>query len=110
MASEKVQEFTDANFDSEVLKSSQPVLVDFWAPWCAPCRKMMPIIDALATDFEGKAKIGKVNIDDNQASAAKFGIQAIPTLLIFKEGRVQKMLQGTVSKQRLQEELDALVV
>lgn len=109
MASASVKEFTDQNFQSEVLGSSTPVLVDFWAPWCGPCRKIAPIIDELATAFEGKAKIGKVNIDENQGSAAKYGIQAIPTLLIFKGGNVVKMLQGTVSKARLQEELDGQV-
>ncbi len=98
MAGDNVKEFTDSNFDAEVLKSAQPVLVDFWAEWCQPCRMLGPTIDAIATKFAGKAKIGKVDIDSNQGIAAQFGIMAIPTVLVFKGGQVVKRFQGLTSE------------
>ncbi|HEY1066975.1 MAG TPA: thioredoxin [Pirellulales bacterium] len=107
MAGANVKEFTDSNFDSEVIQSSEPVLVDFWAPWCGPCRKLGPVIDDLAATNEGAVKVGKVNIDDNQRVASKYGIQAIPTMLVFKGGQVVNMLQGLQSKERIQQVLDA---
>ncbi len=86
MAGANTLEFTDANFDQEVLKSSTPVLVDFWAEWCMPCRALGPVIDKLADEFAGKVKVGKLDTEGNQSTAAKFGIQSIPTVLIFKNG------------------------
>ena len=108
MAGANVAEFTDNNFDAEVLRSDQPVLVDFWAPWCGPCRKIAPMIDELASENVGAAKIGKVNIDDNQQSAFKYGIEAIPTLLIFKGGQPVQRFQGIPAKAKVQEALDSV--
>jgi thioredoxin 1 len=108
MAGANVHEFTDSNFQTEVLGSDQPVLVDFWAPWCGPCRKIAPMIDELATEYAGAAKIGKVNIDDNQQSAFNYGIEAIPTLIVFKDGQPQQRFQGIPAKTRVQEALNAL--
>ena len=107
MAGANVVELTDGNFQSEVLDSEQPVLVDFWAPWCGPCRKIAPMIDELATEYSGAAKIGKVNIDDNQQSAFKYGIEAIPTILIFKGGQPVQRFQGIPAKAKVQEALDS---
>lgn len=101
MANANVIEFTDANFDSETAASSVPVLVDFWAPWCGPCRMIAPLIDEIANEKAGQAKVGKVNVDDNPGLASKFGIQAIPTLLILKNGEVVKRYQGLTSKSEL---------
>jgi len=86
--SNNVLEFTEQNWEGEVLKSAEPVLVDFWAPWCAPCRQIAPTIEALAQDFTGKMKVGKLNVDDNSGVAAQYGIRSIPTVLVFKAGRV----------------------
>ena len=105
MASEAVHEFTDDNFDSEVIASDAPVLVDFWAPWCGPCRQIAPMIDELAAE-NPKVKIGKVNIDDNPGIAQKFGIQGIPTLLLMKGGEVTETFVGVRPKASLQEAID----
>ena len=94
MASENVIEFTDGNFGDEVLTADVPVLVDFWAPWCMPCKMLAPTIDELAKDFQGRAKIGKVNTDENHDIALKFGIQNIPTLILFKNGQMVRKFQG----------------
>jgi len=102
MASEKVLAFGDANFETEVLQSPVPVLVDFWASWCAPCKAIAPIIDALAEDFEGKVKIGKVNVDENPATPAKYGIRGIPTIILFKDGKVVDQVVGAVPKSQLE--------
>jgi thioredoxin 1 len=107
MASANTLEFTDANFESEVLKSSVPVLVDFWAEWCMPCRMLTPTIDALATETAGKAKVGKVNVDHHQGVAVKYGIQSIPTVMLFKNGQMVKKWVGVVQKGTLAEALTA---
>ncbi|MCC9642547.1 thioredoxin [Rhodopirellula sp. JC740] len=107
MASEAVKEFNDDNFDSEVLQSDGPVLVDFWAPWCGPCRQIAPMIDELASENPG-VKIGKVNIDDNPGAAQKFGINSIPTLLLFKNGEIADTFVGVRPKAALQDALTAV--
>ena len=105
-----VSELTDANFSSEVLESSEPVLVDFWAPWCGPCRQIAPLIDELAAENEGAVKIGKVNIDDNPQVPQQYGVSSIPTLMLFKGGDVVERFVGIQPKPRLQEALDAAKV
>ncbi|HEX5106209.1 MAG TPA: thioredoxin [Pirellulaceae bacterium] len=107
MAGAGVLEFTDGNFQAEVLDSNQPVLVDFWAPWCGPCRRIAPMIDELAAENQGAAKIGKVNTDDNNAVSMQYGIDAIPTLILFKNGQPVQRFQGIPAKSRVQEALDA---
>ncbi len=89
---------TDQNFDAEVLKSSQPVLVDFWASWCGPCRMIAPTVEALASEYAGKAKVAKVNVDENQSTPAQYNIRGIPTLLLFKDGQVREQLVGAASR------------
>jgi len=100
-------QFTDANFDEEVLKSDKPVLVDFWAPWCGPCQMMGPVIDALATEMT-TVKVGKLNVDENPEKASQFGIMSIPSLKAFKGGQVVKEWMGVQSKDKLKEELASL--
>jgi thioredoxin 1 len=102
-------DFTDSNFDDEVIKSDQPVLVDFWAEWCGPCKQLTPTIDALAEDYQGKAKIGKVNVDHNPSTAAGYGIRSIPSLLFFKNGKVQQQMVGTNPKEEIAKILDSLL-
>lgn len=102
MASEKVSTFGDANFETEVLQSPIPVLVDFWASWCAPCKAIAPLIDAIAQDYEGKIKVGKVNVDDNPATPSKYGIRGIPTIMLFKEGKLVDQVVGAVPKAQLE--------
>lgn len=94
---------TDAVFEEEVLKSDIPVLVDFWAPWCGPCRAMGPVIDELADEYAGKVKICKMNVDENSASPSKYGIRAIPTLILFNAGEVVDQTTGAVSKSSIKE-------
>ena len=101
------QEITDANFEEIVLKSDKPVLVDFWATWCGPCRMVSPIVDELAEDFEGKAIVGKVNVDDNSAVPSEYGIRNIPALLVFKNGEIVDKVIGAVPKNVLAEKLEA---
>lgn len=101
MAGEKVIHFTDDSFDVEVLKSTTPVLVDFWATWCAPCKAIGPLIDALAVEYDGKVKIGKVNVDDNPATPGKYGVRGIPTLILFKDGKIVDQVVGAVPKNQL---------
>ena len=107
MASANVIELTDANFDAEVTGSSTPVLVDFWAPWCGPCRMIAPLIDEIANEKVGAVKVGKVNVDDNPQTAAKFRIQAIPTILIFKNGEKKEQITGLTSKSDLIAKIEA---
>ncbi|MGE3107140.1 MAG: thioredoxin [Phycisphaerales bacterium] len=109
MASQNVTQFTDANFDAEVLQSETPVLVDFWAEWCMPCRMLAPTIDQLAEQFSGKVKVGKLDTDSNRNVSVKYGISAIPTVLIFKGGQVAKKFVGLQSKSDFENALNALV-
>ena len=100
---------TEENFASEVMKSAVPVLVDFWAPWCGPCRSMAPIIDDLAKEFEGKVKVGKVNVDENRNLAGSFGVMSIPTLIFFKDGKKIDQFVGYTAKSTLVKKIDSLV-
>lgn len=102
----KAIEITDANFD-EVIKTGQPVLVDFWAEWCGPCKMIGPVVEELAGDFEGKAVIGKINVDDNPGISARFGIRSIPTLLVFKNGEIVDKQIGAVPKTALADKIKA---
>ena len=106
MSSPNILTLTAENFDQEVLKSGTPVLVDFWAEWCGPCKMVAPILDELATEYDGKVKIGKVNIDDHQSLASEYGIRAIPTLLLFKAGQVADQIVGLRSKRDFKAKLD----
>lgn len=109
MASDATLEFKDATFEEDVLKSDQPVLVDFWAEWCMPCRALAPVIDELAGDFNGKAKVGKLDTDANRETAMKYGVTAIPTVMIFKDGEVQQKFVGITNKDELADALKGLV-
>ncbi|HXE32180.1 MAG TPA: thioredoxin [Terriglobales bacterium] len=101
-----VAEFTDASFETDVLKSDTPVLVDFWAPWCGPCRQLAPHVEAVAGELAGKLKVGKLNVDDNVRTAGAYQVQGIPTLLLFKGGKVEEQIVGYVSKDALRRSLD----
>jgi thioredoxin 1 len=101
------KEFTDTNFETEVLQSKEPVLVDFWAPWCGPCRMIAPLVEELATEYSGSVKVGKVNVDDSPQAAGQYGVSSIPTLMIFKGGEVVDRFVGVQPKSRLQSALDA---
>src|SRR5688572_26936460 len=100
-------EVTEANFDAEVLKSDKVVLVDFWAPWCGPCRRIAPVIDEIANEYAGSVKVVKLNVDDAQSLSQSYGVQSIPTLMIFKGGEVVDRQVGVPPKTRLQQALDA---
>ncbi len=106
MASDNVQTFTDGNFEDTVIKAGGPVLVDFWAEWCGPCKRLGPTVDALATDYSGKVTIGKLNVDENPEIARKFQIRGIPALLLFKGGQVVESVIGLAQKDELRKVLD----
>lgn len=105
--SEKIANLTTADFKATVTASTTPILVDFWAPWCGPCKAIAPILEELAAEFDGKVKIAKVNIDDNDAIAAEYGIRAIPTMLLFKGGQVAEQIVGMMPKAALKAKLTA---
>jgi thioredoxin 1 len=106
MASEHLQTFTDTNFESDVLKASQPVLVDFWAEWCGPCRAMEPSIHALAGDYAGKVSVGKLNVDDNPSITMRYMVRGIPTVMLFKGGQIVDQVVGLVDKGALKQMVD----
>ncbi|OQA66307.1 MAG: Thioredoxin-1 [Ignavibacteria bacterium ADurb.Bin266] len=105
----KPMEFTDQNFNTEVLQSDKPVLVDFWAVWCGPCKLIAPFVEELAGEFEGKAKVGKLDVDNNQETAIKYGVRSIPTVLIFKAGKVAETIIGAVPKVQLKQKLESVL-
>lgn len=105
-----IQDISDDSFQSDVLDSSVPVLVDFWAPWCGPCRAIAPVLEELAGEYAGRAKIVKINVDDHQNTAAKYGVRGIPNLIVFKDGQVAQQIHGAVAKTKLTEALDSVVV
>ena len=107
MSSDLIQHTTDAGFDSDVLKSDQPVLVDYWAEWCGPCKMIAPILDDVSKDYQGRLKIAKMNVDENRDVPAKFGIRGIPTLMLFKDGQLAATKVGALSKAQLNQFLDA---
>ena len=105
MASENIKQLTDADFEAEVLKSEVPTLVDFWAVWCGPCKQIAPMVDALADDYKGRLKVAKVDVDHNQIVAQQYSVRSIPTLLIFKGGKVVGQFVGTMPRSKLETEL-----
>ena len=109
MASEHVLTLTESNFDKEVLQSDKPVLVDLWAVWCAPCTMISPIIESLAEEYSGRLKVGKVNVDENSQLAVRYGVRAIPTLLLFKEGKVAEQMIGVQPKEALKAMIDKYI-
>jgi len=106
MATDNVQTFTDGNFDATVLKSGEPVLVDFWAEWCGPCKRLGPTVDALAADYSGKVTIGKLNVDENPDTSIKFNVRSIPALLLFKGGQVVDQVIGAQPKDEIKRVID----
>jgi thioredoxin 1 len=106
MAADNVQTFTDGNFETTVLKAGGPVLVDFWAEWCGPCRRLAPTVDALAADYDGKVTIGKLNVDENPGTAIKFNVRGIPALLLFKGGQLVDQVVGLQPKDEIKKVID----
>lgn len=102
-------EFTDSNFEEEVLKSDKPCLVDFWAEWCGPCRMVGPIVEEIAKEYAGKLKVGKLNVDQNSQTAVKYGIMSIPSLLIFDQGKVVDQIVGAAPKKQFTEKIDKII-
>ena len=107
MSSELIKHISDASFDGDVLKADKPVLVDYWAEWCGPCKSIAPILDEVAEEYDGRLKIAKLNVDENQAVPAKFGIRGIPTLMLFKNGNLEATRVGALSKSQLTAFLDS---
>ena len=101
MADSTIQEATDSKFDEQILKSDLPAMVDFWAPWCGPCKAIGPVVEELAADFDGKINVFKMNVDQNPATPGRFGIRAIPTLIVFKDGKVVDQITGAVGKPQI---------
>ncbi len=106
MASDKILELSDAQFEADVLKSDTPILVDFWATWCAPCKAIAPVLDQLAEEYDGKIKIGKVNVDENPATPGQYGVRGIPTMILFKDGEIVDQLVGAVPKNQIESLLE----
>ena len=106
MSGPNTMEFSDSNFDQEVLKSDKPVLVDFWATWCAPCRMIAPHVEAIADEYANRAKVGKLNVDENLAVTGRYNIRGIPTLLLFKNGQIQEQVVGATSKEAISKLID----
>lgn len=106
MASDKIQTLTDANFDQTVTQSAQPILVDFWAEWCGPCRRLAPTVEELATDYDGRVVVAKMNVDENPAVPMRFSIRGIPTLLLFKGGQIVEQVVGLADKASLKKLID----
>ena len=107
--SENVKEFTSENFSTEVIESDTPVLVDFWAEWCGPCRVIAPVVDEIATEYSQKVKVGKLNVDNHNQVASQYGVRSIPALLIFKDGAVANQIVGAVPKNKITEILDSVI-
>ena len=107
MASDLIKHVSDTTFEADVLKSAQPVLVDYWAEWCGPCKMIAPILDEVSRDYDGRVQVAKLNVDDNQEVAAKYGIRGIPTLMLFKQGEVVATKVGALSKSQLTQFLDS---
>jgi thioredoxin 1 len=108
MAAANIVNLTTENFEAEVIHSPKPILIDFWAEWCGPCKALVPILDELAAEYDGRVRIGKVNVDEHQELAAKYGVQSIPTMLFFKNGEITEQVVGLRGKRELKLKLDAL--
>lgn len=106
MANESIVELTDGTFENEVMQNDGPVLVDFWAPWCGPCKALAPTLNEIADSYQGKVKVGKINVDENHSITMKFGIRSIPTLIVFKDGEVLEQIIGAVPRSEIERVLD----